>query len=72
MTIAVEHVHKRFGAFAALDDVSVEIPRGGLVALLGPSGSGKTTLLRILAGLERPDTGQVIHDGVNLLGRPAR
>ncbi|HVV82845.1 MAG TPA: sulfate ABC transporter ATP-binding protein [Kofleriaceae bacterium] len=72
MTITVTDVGKRFGDFVALDRVSVEIPRRALVALLGPSGSGKTTLLRILAGLERPDTGQVVHDGDDLLGRPAR
>ena len=72
MTITVEHVRKRFGSFVALDDVSVEIPGGELVALLGPSGSGKTTLLRILAGLESPDSGEVRHDGNDLVRQSAR
>jgi sulfate transport system ATP-binding protein len=57
--IAVRQVTKRFGDFAALDDVSVEIPGGSLTALLGPSGSGKSTLLRVIAGLEAPDAGEV-------------
>jgi sulfate transport system ATP-binding protein len=57
MSITVQNVSKSFGSFAALRDVSLEIPSGELWALLGPSGSGKTTLLRIIAGLEQPDEG---------------
>ena len=57
MAISVKNVTKRFGDFVALDDVSIDVPDGGLTALLGPSGSGKSTLLRVIAGLEQPDTG---------------
>ncbi len=63
MAIAVENVTKRFGDFVALDEVSVDVPDGGLTALLGPSGSGKSTLLRVIAGLEKPDTGRVLISG---------
>jgi sulfate transport system ATP-binding protein len=72
MNIHVRHLTKTFGAFTALDRVSLEIPSGGLTALLGPSGSGKTTLLRIIAGLERPDAGQVEFDGADISGQSAR
>jgi sulfate transport system ATP-binding protein len=67
MKISVRDVSKRFGTFAALDRVSLDIRSGELVALLGPSGSGKTTLLRIIAGLEWPDEGQVNFDGEDAL-----
>jgi sulfate/thiosulfate transport system ATP-binding protein len=57
--ITVHGLHKRYGDFAALDDVTLAIPDGSLTALLGPSGSGKSTLLRVIAGLEAPDAGRV-------------
>jgi sulfate transport system ATP-binding protein len=63
MAIEARSVTKRFGDFVALDDVSVDVASGSLTALLGPSGSGKSTLLRVIAGLERPDAGDVYISG---------
>ena len=65
MSIQAQHITKRFGDFVALDDVSLDVDSGSLTALLGPSGSGKSTLLRIIAGLEIPDTGDVVLAGRN-------
>lgn len=65
MSIVVNNVSKHFGAFHAVEQVSLEIKTGSLVALLGPSGSGKSTLLRMIAGLEKPDAGEIWLVGEN-------
>lgn len=65
MSIKVENIHKKFGDFVALNNVTLEIPEGELIALLGPSGCGKTSLLRVIAGLEQPDAGRVLLNGVD-------
>lgn len=73
MSISIQSIHKSFGSYLALDDVSLEVPQGSLTALLGPSGSGKTTLLRIVAGLDFADEGQgkILFHGTNVVDVPA-
>ncbi len=65
MSIEIRNVHKQFGDFTALNNVSLDIESGELVALLGPSGCGKTTLLRIIAGLETADQGSIAFSGAD-------
>jgi putative ABC transport system ATP-binding protein len=64
--LAVEGLVKRFGARTVLDGLSLSVARGEYVAVVGESGSGKSTLLNLIAGLDQPDAGSVVVDGVNL------
>ncbi|MCF5386211.1 ATP-binding cassette domain-containing protein, partial [Pseudomonas syringae] len=72
MSIEVRNVSKNFNAFKALNNISLDIQSGELVALLGPSGCGKTTLLRIIAGLETPDDGSIVFHGEDVSGHDVR
>ena len=64
--ITLAEITKRFGSHLALDNVSIDVASGNTAVVLGPSGCGKTTLLRIIAGLEVPETGEVILNGVTV------
>src|SRR6186713_3535080 len=68
--VSFEQITKRFGDFAAVDGLSLDIQEREFFALLGPSGCGKTTLLRLLAGFEAPDAGRVLLAGQDLAGVP--
>jgi sulfate transport system ATP-binding protein len=68
--ITVTGANKRYGEFAALDNVDFVVPAGSLTALLGPSGSGKSTLLRAIAGLDQPDTGTITINGRDVTNIP--
>src|SRR4051812_16794569 len=68
--VTFDNVTKRFGDFAAVDSLTLEIFAHEFFALLGPSGCGKTTLLRLLAGFEAPDGGRVTLEGLDLAGVP--
>lgn len=66
MYVELKNINKNFGDYKASDNVNFGIEKGKLIGLLGPSGSGKTTILRMIAGLETPDSGDIIIDGVRV------
>jgi putrescine transport system ATP-binding protein len=68
--LRLENISKQFGTFTAVDQLSLDIYQGEFFALLGPSGCGKTTLLRSIAGFERPSSGRILLDGVDLAPVP--
>lgn len=66
MYVELKNINKEFGDFKASNDVSFGVEQGKLIGLLGPSGSGKTTILRMIAGLENPDSGDIIIGGIKV------
>jgi thiamine transport system ATP-binding protein len=71
VALSVQDVQVRFGPLVALDGITLDVTAGEVVALLGPSGCGKSTLLRVVAGLQPPDRGRVLLDGVDQAAIPA-
>ena len=61
--LVVEGVSKRFGGVTAVQDVSLDVPRGSIVSIIGPNGAGKTSLLNMISGFYKPDTGRVALEG---------
>jgi branched-chain amino acid transport system ATP-binding protein len=68
--LEVKNVTRKFGGIVALDDVSLEVEAGQISGLIGPNGAGKTTVFNVITRLYRPDAGQVVFDGANLLRTP--
>ena len=70
--IEIKNINKSFGTLQVLRDVCVTIGDGEIVSIVGPSGAGKTTLLQIAGTLDKPDSGEVLYDGVNVLSLPEK
>ena len=70
MSVSIQHFSRRYGTFAAVQDLSLEVARGEIVGLIGPNGAGKTTTLRTLAGILRPTSGTILIDGYDIVQMP--
>lgn len=70
--LVLDHLHKRFGAFTAVDDLCLEVRRGELFCFLGPNGAGKTTTIKMLTGLARPTSGRAWIQGIDVQADPVR
>lgn len=68
--LQVEDVRKAFGGVQAVDGATLTVVRGSLTGLIGPNGAGKSTLIELISGFQRPDSGRVVLDGVNVVGKP--
>ena len=71
LLLRAEGLHKSFGGVRAVYDISLNVPVGAVFAVIGPNGAGKSTLLNLMSGLYQPDAGNMIFDGVDLVGMPA-
>ena len=69
--LKLENVTKTFGEFKALDDLSMNIPKGAVYGLVGPNGAGKTTAIRLITGVYRPDSGSITMEGIGIYENPA-
>lgn len=69
LILEVKNLTKKFGGLTAVNDVNFEIQRGELLGLIGPNGAGKTTLFQLISGFEKPNSGSVQFDGVNITGK---
>lgn len=67
--LSVQHLEKRFGGVHATKDVSIDFPAGSLTAIIGPNGAGKTTFFNLISGAFRPDSGKVMFDGQDIVGK---
>jgi len=70
--LQLQDVTKRYGAFTAVDSVSLKVPAGCVFGLLGPNGAGKTTTMKMVCGLVRPTSGRILVDGVDVVAEPLR